>query len=401
MSKKLVTVDTEDVDKRAPIFIASFSNPPQKLDSLNFDVYGKHTDDDDPFAKRQRLVVAENSKIEYVGSHVTDLNCKYVVGVMSKKTGNIKVHPTTLMKFNTIVKAHKNIESSVIAEKGMLARNQLGQAFGTKKRKQAIKANEINQVNVSALSDVASTIKDSIQDNVTRQPVQEDLQLRSMNDKVIPPCNLAATFAKDVYHIDHIIPPQCMEVIDVSPLRKMRLLEECESFLQPWGAGSFIKSTLHAALSEKTDKKLLKKIMYLTYLCVFFKLTPRQKASSDLSERHLHGVSPVIGTMMQEMFLDIAGEGDMIEYKITSKTDDKVLAYIICLTLMLNNFICNTDQIASDLKIPISQVVRVAKELGCRIDIKRTKDKSDSNSRPGKKASLVLPLVFPVKTRGK
>ncbi|KAJ2997928.1 hypothetical protein HDV02_005023 [Globomyces sp. JEL0801] len=236
---------------------ASFSNPPQKLDSLNFDVYGKHTDDDDPFAKRQRLVVAENSKIEYVGSHVTDLNCKYVVGVMSKKTGNIKVHPTTLMKFNTIVKAHKNIESSVIAEKGMLARNQLGQAFGTKKRKQAIKANEINQVNVSALSDVASTIKDSIQDNVTRQPVQEDLQLRSMNDK--------ATFAKDVYHIDHIIPPQCMEVIDVSPLRKMRLLEECESFLQPWGAGSFIKSTLHAALSEKTDKKLLKKAYALVF----------------------------------------------------------------------------------------------------------------------------------------
>jgi DNA-directed RNA polymerase I subunit RPA49 len=90
----------------------------------------------------------------------------------------------------TVVKSLKRESVETIGDKNAAARNKLGQAFGTKKRKQAIKAQEQNVVNVDGLSGVSSRIKDVIATNMPVVPLKDELASIEMADRLIPPCNL-------------------------------------------------------------------------------------------------------------------------------------------------------------------------------------------------------------------
>lgn len=118
-------------------------------------------------------------------------NIRYAVGIVNKRTGEIELHEATSITVDNVVKALKTSESKTIGDKNMEARNQLGQAFGTKKRKQAIKAYEMNQINVGGLAEVANKINDTISEHVAKLPEKQSAEELSMADRVIPPCNLS------------------------------------------------------------------------------------------------------------------------------------------------------------------------------------------------------------------
>lgn len=168
-----------------PVFLASFPVAPRKLNDLKFDVYEPIQES---MFKKRRVVVAETEKIEYVSTELKDSYCKYAIGVVDKSTGIVTLHEATPVSMTNYVKSLKPAESSLISEKNAAARNQLGQAFGTKKRRQAIKALELNQVGVSGLQDV-DMIKETIASNVESLPKAEELLAQMMEDRLIPPCN--------------------------------------------------------------------------------------------------------------------------------------------------------------------------------------------------------------------
>ena len=81
--------------------------------------------------------------------------------------------------------------------------------------------------------------------------------------------------------------------------------------------------------------------------------------------------------------------------RMPKKEKDRLLAYILVLCLMIHNYVFDPILLATELGLPHSKVVAVAKELGCRVDSTRK-----SEDVVGQKLiKLLVPLVFPTRTR--
>ena len=104
------------------------------------------------------------------------------------------------------VKSLKSSESSLIKEKSTLARNDLGQSFGTKKRKKTIKDLEMNQIRVENMQDVTGKIKQVIGETASSIPLKEELDLQVMADRPIPKCNVDVCFPVFVTCATNLLP---------------------------------------------------------------------------------------------------------------------------------------------------------------------------------------------------
>jgi len=91
--------------------------------------------------------------------------CRYFIGVRDKITNKVIVRCTAIHIITREIKAFKSLESlaTISASEGRAqARNVLGEAFGSKKTKQAIQTAARNRVDVSAMEGVASHLQDTI-----------------------------------------------------------------------------------------------------------------------------------------------------------------------------------------------------------------------------------------------
>ena len=97
----------------------------------------------------------------------------YLVGIHDKRTGKTVFRPAPVHILTRQVKALKNlkpIEASV--DERIRLRNTLGEAFGTKKAKAAIRAQERKRIDVDAIQGVASHLQSRIEENTTSLPTK-------------------------------------------------------------------------------------------------------------------------------------------------------------------------------------------------------------------------------------
>ena len=97
--------------------------------------------------------------------------CSYMIGVHDKRTNTTTLRPVPLHVLARQVKATKNLKPiEVSTEERMELRNNLGEAFGTKKAKAAIRARERNRVDIDAMKAVAGHLQDTIMQNTDTLP---------------------------------------------------------------------------------------------------------------------------------------------------------------------------------------------------------------------------------------
>jgi len=86
-------------------------------------------------------------------------------------------------------------------------------------------------------------------------------------------------------------------------------------------------------------------------------------------------------------------------YQPTSATRTSLLTHIFALCLKLDNYASNTELIAHDLSMPVSEVNKLFKSLGCKItklsDRERAKLGISESSAIEKRAVLSAPVEFP------
>lgn len=96
---------------------------------------------------------------------------RYFVAVHNKRTKTTTIRETPLHILTHQVKALKSLKPAEVSNLQRLeARAALGESFGTKKAKQAIKAQERNKVDVSAMETVADHLQERIQQNTQALP---------------------------------------------------------------------------------------------------------------------------------------------------------------------------------------------------------------------------------------
>jgi DNA-directed RNA polymerase I subunit RPA49 len=108
-------------------------------------------------------VAGETDAVEFESNEeetrrVADAGCRYVIAVHNKRTSELKVLPTPMSPYilTHTVKALKSIEPAPApsALEYLKAKTALGETFGTKKAKAAIRAKERNRVDVGAMEGV-------------------------------------------------------------------------------------------------------------------------------------------------------------------------------------------------------------------------------------------------------
>lgn len=95
-----------------------------------------------------------------------------------------------------------------------MARNALGQAFGTKKALAQIRANERNKVDVSAMESVAPVLQSGIELGTENLPTIEEAKSAADMARLIPRYDAEATSPEEAYPLHGIIPEQEWSALD-------------------------------------------------------------------------------------------------------------------------------------------------------------------------------------------
>lgn len=174
---------------------------------------------------------------------------RYLAALFDPKTKTLHVHPTTplyllahrvkRMRTAPMSSQTASVEANMQWKE---RRNDLGEAFGTRKAKSQIKAEERNKVDVNAMQGVRSSLVASIggtdgkeEDGVVPPP------------DVVPVPNLTTDVPSEVYPRQSIIPNNEWSSIDVSPLVKAKDDRERASFL-PYRQSQWIQSKIRVAI---------------------------------------------------------------------------------------------------------------------------------------------------------
>ena len=96
----------------------------------------------------------------------------YLIGIRDKTTNRLVLRRAPLYIMDQRVKALAGLGVASSTEQYLQARNNLGETFGTKKAKAAIRAHERNRVDVSAMEGVASHLQSTIQERTTTLPTE-------------------------------------------------------------------------------------------------------------------------------------------------------------------------------------------------------------------------------------
>ena len=149
--------------------LASFPalEPPK---STPFRLYSKT-----PSSSKDAIIAGETDTVEFVSSPESQqtAGCTYLVGIYNKRTKTTTLRPAPLHILARNVKALKNIKPmEVSVQERIKLRNTLGETFGTKKAKAAIRAHERNKVDIDAMRGVAGHIQEDIQENTESLPTQ-------------------------------------------------------------------------------------------------------------------------------------------------------------------------------------------------------------------------------------
>ena len=103
----------------------------------------------------------------------THKTSSYYVGVYNKRTKTTTLRPAPLYILSRQVKALKNLKPiEVSTDERIKQRNLLGETFGTKKAKAAIRAQERNRVDIDAMKSVAGHLQETIGENTGSLPTQ-------------------------------------------------------------------------------------------------------------------------------------------------------------------------------------------------------------------------------------
>ena len=114
---------------------------------------------------------------------------RYLIGIRDKTTNKMTVRTAPLFLISHHVKALQSLSATAAQDRQdyIKARNQLGEAFGTKKARAAIRAAERNKVDVSALGGgVQDVLQDMIQSKTSMLPQKEDAERDADENRAIP-----------------------------------------------------------------------------------------------------------------------------------------------------------------------------------------------------------------------
>ena len=380
--------------------------------------------------KRRRMLVGHSDALDlaysandFSGSSALKKNaCKYAIGILDEKSDSITLIPTDhvfVMKPDFANKGGDYVESSsTIAN---YERKQgLTEAFGTQKKKKAVKANAakiVSSDNIVGVDAVQSAITSSISEMLASDEMMGGFDaggeaLAEHRKRMLPKFDMMTQDPKLVYPIEGVIPEHTREALGLFYERTQTQIAELgASWEQAFSVGcnSNLVKHINSQIkeedgSDKAEKKARKKRCQLMVLngmvCAVQLCLNPPAASTDgnsnkpTQEYVLETLDKCVPLPVREYirtFLTRSKFKNVGQFHLTKTQADRALLHMIVLGLHLSKFQLDLGMLATDLKLTVKRLSDVAREAGCKI-VKGVMEGSDKESSY---ATLVAPLKFP------
>ncbi|KAI6142439.1 Rpa49 subunit specific to nuclear RNA polymerase I, partial [Pisolithus tinctorius] len=357
--------------------------------------------DDAKFVDLPTLIARETDSVDFHSANQAT-GCRYLVGVHDKKTGKTTIRPAPLHIPTRDVKALKGQEPIAVSVLQRLeARAALGESFGTKKAKLAIKAQERNKVDVSAMETAVDHLQESIQKSTPALPSEEEAQATADSTRLVPPYNAEATVPSEVYPLHNIIPETEWKTLSEAPFVVVGQNQRIP--LLPFQRSKWINQHLHSICDSSSPSKTnIKILQYIAYMMLFRQLAIQSNLGKVSLQEKLTSMPSVVADGLLSRFTESARTSSKSQF--TSQKETLLLTHMFALCLRVDEYATNTEIIAKDLSQSTQSINTLFKSMGCQItkltvaDLKRL-GLPDSAAET-KHALLKVPLEFP-KPRGK
>ncbi|XP_078683749.1 DNA-directed RNA polymerase I subunit RPA49-like [Branchiostoma floridae x Branchiostoma belcheri] len=380
--------------------LVQFTNGRLKPDNPPNFGYFRSTERDDVRKRHRRVLVAETERMQYVGRNFGpsaprgNSLCKYMVGMLDKKTGKMRVYDTNSFTMRPVVhdkdqEKHKDETDLTYQEKN----DRLVDAFGGAKKKRAMESRLRDKVKKEALE----TAMGAAVEDVMKTP--EKLTGPEMDSgSTIPPHDKNAATPEDVYKVESIIPPEVSEALKDAAGDFVKATKED---IAKWRAeerySTFVLRQLSTMpLDEEARLARSSHIMYMWYLLALHGLK-----YSDWRKRDLplpHGMPLLVKQQLLGAFT-VKADAARSRRAMPPRLKDKLLCYILVLGLIIEKFRLNLNDVQKDLKIAQKKLMTLTRAIGCEIQSKKADRGTDSDVQ--RIAVLPIPFKLPDPSRGK
>ncbi|KAI1144009.1 RNA polymerase I associated factor, A49-like protein [Hypoxylon sp. FL0543] len=379
--------------------------------SVKFQVYtapqptgSKRSKRADSHTPKLLLHSSSHGKLEYTakeeGSGGCESHIKHYVGVFDPKTGQIEVIEAKKMTVRGAVRAQEPPEEDTAerqASKTMMElRNNLGEAFGTKKAKKALAAITENAIssekaisdaggNPQKLNSSSLALMESINDVTMGMASKEDLQAQADAAKPVPPYNPDAKEIQDVYTPEALIGG---EILTAIPVRDWQ--EQVKGKVNKMIPSAFVASRLVAVAEGPNPVHRLRTLRYLDFLIRFIKGTRpgKERGTKRLPPRDKlrELLQPAPQPVIENIRRKFSANGEMRKFHV-----DLANTYCCALAAVLSNYSFDTSKLRFDLGLDEKQFAQYFREIGGKVKNTKGAEKGTHVQT----AVLALPLEFP------
>lgn len=271
-------------------------------------------------------------------------------------------------------------------------KNELGQAFGTKKAKKALVARTENALTpkmdrngqIQRLDGAELALMDSIKDSTANMATREELQAVVDGARPVPKGNYEAEDIQDVYDPKEIIGADILYAIPILDWQeKSKKQEEIQV------PSRFVANRINRVAANEHAVQRLKMLRYMLFLLVFWVSTgggkgPGRARKIAKREKLRELMEPAPEAVIESIRRKFSDNGEMRKIHV-----DLLMTHCCVFASIIDNFDVNTLDLREDLMLEPKEINQYFAEIGARTRKSKKGDKVENM------AKLALPLVFP------
>ncbi|KAI4797255.1 RNA polymerase I associated factor, A49-like protein [Aureobasidium sp. EXF-8845] len=341
-----------------------------------------------------------HARLDFTAQQQSSQDIAHYVAVYDPQSSSLQVIPAHPVTLRTTLRAEaQEVAAQKAARTYAQQREDLGQAFGTKKAKKALASKVENAITTNAdrnrvggkLDNVESAVMDSVKEASDAMPAKQAQQEEILASKPIPKPNLNATEAENVYPIGMLIP--------ATDMRNLTVKEWQDANGEDLKLSSRFVAHRVNPIAVRDDVQRLKALKYLMLLIEFnLALKPAGKAGKKVPQKDQlrSKLEEWPETLIESVRRRFSDNNELNKWHM-----DNLITHMAAISLFIDGYKTDTHDLREDLRLENKQMSQYFMELGCKVNNPTEKEQADFKipnkavAAQRRVAKLKLPLDFP------
>ncbi|KAI9221091.1 RNA polymerase I associated factor, A49-like protein [Blastocladiella britannica] len=363
-----------------------------------------------------RVVTAETPTLQLYGDNYSEPSgaedqCEYYVGVVDRERGKVRIMRAPVVHLDPKLKlVSATVDERVDKSSMMASRNALGETFGNKRAKSAIKAIERGKIDADALDRAADNLQSTVAMSLDFVPTPEALAQELALDDPLPPHDAETDDVTKVYPISQLFPAayrSSLERVAVDLLKhqspealaELKLRSANDPDVGPAGPTYMEREIFRLMAVPKPTKRDITRCALALYALYLARLGLCREATL---KRHqtVHeqtGMPLDMAAALTAAFCEkVAVAANRSRVTVTPRARTRITCHVLAVLLHLQSFALSAEDVARDVDEKIDRVQMLLRGMGCSstsLSAAQLKERGESGlERKSTRFSLSAPL---------